>query len=219
MRRTVLSLLPVVLLAVAVTLPAAAGAPTPAEHYRWKDTAGVVHFSDTIPASALAGGYEVVDNKGQVVRRVARELTPAERQTAAAEAARAAAAKREAQQQHMEDAQMLAAYPTDTALEQSQQAQLKQIQADLATLKTNLDSQEDSLAELLSHAADLEHANKPVPPFVSKRIAVQRDTVNGERAALAQRHADLAKAQAKFAAQLQRYRSLRAKYQGGAVSQ
>jgi hypothetical protein len=96
---------------------------------------------------------------------------------------------------------------------------LKQIQADLATLKTNLDSQEDSLAELLSHAADLEHANKPVPPFVSKRIAAQRDTVNDERAALAQRHADLTKAQAKFAAQLQRYRSLRAKYQGSAVLQ
>ena len=219
MRRTVLSLLPCALLAVVVALPAAAGAPTPSEHYRWKDTAGVVHFSDTIPASALAGGYEVVDNKGQVVRRVARELTPAERQAAAAQAARAAAAKRAAQQQHMEDAQMLAAYPTDIALEQSQQAQLKQIQVDLATLKTNLDRQEDSLAELLSHAADLEHAKKPVPPFVAKRIATQRDTVNGERAALAQRHADLAKAQAKFAAQLLRYRSLRAKYQGGAVSQ
>lgn len=220
MRRIAPSLLSMALLAICVVLPAAGATNNAsATHYRWRDTAGVVHFSDTIPASALAGGYEVVDNKGMVVRRIARELTPAERQAAAAEAARAAAAKRAAQQQHMEDAQMLAAYPTDAALEQSQQAQLKQIQADLATLKTNLDSQEDSLAELLSHAADLEHANKPVPPFVSKRIATQRDTVNGERAALAQRHADLAKAQAKFAAQLQRYRSLRAKYQGGAVSQ
>ncbi|TAN05671.1 MAG: DUF4124 domain-containing protein [Rhodanobacteraceae bacterium] len=219
MRRTVFSLLPVALLAVVLAVPAAAGNPTPTEHYRWKDTAGVVHFSDTIPASALAGGYEVVDDKGRVVRTVARELTPAERRVAEAEAARAAAAKRAAQQQSMEDAQMLAAYPTDTALVQSQQAQLKQIEASLATLQANLASQEDSLTELLSHAADLEHAKKPLPPYVGKQIASQRDTVNNERAALAQRRADLARTKARFAAQLQRYRSLRAKYQGDAASQ
>ena len=39
---------------------------------------GVVHFSDTIPASALAGGYEIVNNQGRVVRRIGRELTPAQ---------------------------------------------------------------------------------------------------------------------------------------------
>lgn len=214
MRRIALTLLPVALLAVAVALPAAGDPPTPATHYRWTDPAGVVHFSDTIPASALAGGYDIVDNNGRVVQHVARELTPAERQAAADAAARAAAARRAAQQQSMEDTQMLAAYPTVGDLEQSQQAQLKQIEADIATLATNLHSQEDSLTELLSHAADLEHAHKPVPPFVNKRIATQRDTVNDERAALAQRRSDLVQTKAKFDAQLSRYQKLRAKYQG-----
>ncbi|MGH8184859.1 MAG: DUF4124 domain-containing protein [Rhodanobacteraceae bacterium] len=218
MRRIALALLPAFLLAVSVALPAAAGDTTPATHYRWKDAAGVVHFSDTIPSSALAGGYDIVDNNGRVVRHVGRELTPAERQAAAAATAREAAARRAAQQRNLEDAQMLSAYPTDKDLEQSQQAQLRQIQTDIATLQTNLRSQEDSLTELLAHAADLEHSGKPIPSYVPKRIAEQREAVNGERDALAQRRADLANAETRFAAQLQHYRALRSKYQGNAPS-
>lgn len=214
MRRIALTLLPAVLLAASVAMPAHAGnSATPTVHYRWTDPAGVVHFSDTIPASALAGGYDVVNDNGRVVRRIAPELSPAARKAAAAEAARIAAAKRATRQQSLEDAQMLAAYPTDKDLEQSQQAQLQQIQTDIATLQTNLRSQEDSLTDLLSHAADLQHSGQPVPTSVNRRIVEQRETVNGERNALAQRRADLAQAQVRFTTQLQRYRALRAKYQ------
>ena len=215
MRRTAVLLLPAVLLAASAVTPVRATDNSPVVHYRWKDTAGVVHFSDTIPASALAGGYDVVNNDGQVVRHVSRELTPAERQAAAAEAARAAAAKRAAQQQSLEDTQMLSAYPTAKDLQQSQQAQLQQIQTDIATLQTNLRSQESTLTDLLAHAADLEHSGKPIPAFVNTRISEQRESVSEERTALAKRRAELADAQTKFAAQLQRYRMLRARYQGG----
>lgn len=211
MRRSTPSLLFVALLGVALCASGLAEPPTPASHYRWKDASGVVHFSDTIPTSALGRGYDVVNNQGMVIRHVDREQTPAEREAAAAAATRAAAAKRAARQQSVQDAQLLSAYPTDKALEASQQAQLKQLQAEIATLQTNLRSQETSLTELLGHAADLEHAGKPIPPFINKRIADQRQTVNSERAALAGRNADLAKARAASAAQLERYRELRAK--------
>jgi hypothetical protein len=214
MRRTVQLLLPAFLLAACVATPVRAIDNTTAVHYRWKDAAGVVHFADTIPASALAGGYDVVDNNGRLVRHVARELTPAERKAATAEAARQAAAKRAAQQQSLEDTQMLSAYPTDKDLQQSQQAQLQQIQTDIATLQTNLRSQESTLTDLLAHAADLEHSGEPIPAEVSKRISEQRESVNQERGAVVQRRADLVNAQTKFAAQLQRYHALRAKYQG-----
>ena len=214
MRRTALLLLPALLLAASAAAPVRATDNSSVVHYRWKDAAGVVHFSDTIPASALAGGYDIVNNDGQVVRHVSRELTPAERQAAAAEAARVAAARRAAQQQSLEDTQMLSAYPTDKDLQQSQQAQLQQIQTDIATLETNLRSQESTLTDLLAHAADLEHSGKPIPAFVNTRISEQRESVSEERNALTKRRADLANAQMKFAAQLQRYRMLRAKYQG-----
>lgn len=204
----VLSLLAAALLMAGVSV---ADPPTPVTHYRWKDASGIVHFSDTIPPSALAGGYDIVNDQGMLVRHVARELTPAQRKAAAAAAAKAAAARRLARQQGVEDAQMLAAYPTDKALEASQQAQLAQLKNEIETLGTNLHSQEDSLTELLAQAADLEHAHQPIPRYLHKRIADQRQTVNDERAALAQRHENFANTETRFAAQLAHYRALRAK--------
>lgn len=216
MRRIVLCLLITALFGAAASVPAFADQDNAsATHYRWKDASGVVHFSDTIPSSALAGGYDIVDKNGLVVRHVERELTPAERRAAAIAASQAAAARRDARQRQLEDTQMLAAYPTDHDLEQSQQAQIEQIRNDIATLETNLHSQEDSLTELLAHAADLEHAGQPIPANVSKRIAEQRGSVNDERAVLAQRRVDLANSKAKFASQLARYRELRAKFSNG----
>lgn len=213
MRRLALILLCSALAGLGCPPVQAGNGVTPTTHYRWKDAAGVVHFGDTIPASALAGGYDIVNSQGMVVRHVSRELTPAERRAAAAAAARESAARRDAQQRKVADAQMLAAYPSERDLERSQQAQLRQIESDIATLETNLRSQEDSLAQLLAHAADIEQSGKPVPPYVHQRIADQRRTVNGERAALAQRRTDLVDARRQFAARLQHYRALRAEFQ------
>lgn len=214
MHRLALTLLTTALIGLGAIAPAfAADNSTSITHYRWKDASGVVHFGDTIPSSALSLGYDIINDQGRVVRHVARELSPTERRASAATAARDAAAKRDAQLRKVEDSQLLAAYPTERELDQSQQAQLKQIQTDIATLETNLHSQEDSLTELLAHAADIEHSGKPVPSYVNKRIADQRQTVNSERTALARRRADFAKSKMQFAAQLEHYRALRAKLQ------
>jgi len=214
MHRLTLIVLTAALVGAGLSVPAlAANNATPTTHYRWKDASGVVHFGDTIPAAALAGGYDIVNSQGIVVRHVSRELTPAERRAAAAIAARETAARREAQQRKVADAQMLAAYPTEQDLERSQQAQLHQIQTDIATLETNLRSQEDSLTELLAHAADIEQSGKPIPPYVHKRIADQRRTVNSERGTLEQRRTDLVTARHQFAARLQHYRTLRAAFE------
>ncbi|HET7930466.1 MAG TPA: DUF4124 domain-containing protein [Rhodanobacteraceae bacterium] len=213
---------PSVLLVLAAVLSMAGSVAvadtTPATHYRWTDSAGVVHFGDTIPSSALAGGYDIVDDKGLVVRHVGRELTPAERKAAALAAAKAAATRRDAQQQKLEDAQLLSAYPTAKSLADSQQGQLLQMQTQITTLEGNLRNQEASLTELLAHAADLEHNKQTIPPYVHTRIADQRQTVNSERAALAQQRVDLANAKVRFAAQLDHYRKLRARYGGGGDS-
>jgi chromosome segregation ATPase len=210
--RRISSCLLLAAVACGMCAPTFAAPPTPTTHYRWTDASGVVHFSDTIPSSALAGGYDIVNSQGMVVRHVERELTSAERRAAATRAAQDAAVRREAQQRRVADAQMLAAYPTDKDLQASQQAQLRQIQADISSLETNLRSQEDSLTELLAHAADLEHSKQPIPPYVSKRIAEQRQSVNDERAALVQKRADLARTEARFTAQLEHYRALRSKF-------
>ena len=202
--------LPIVIaMAALLAAPLWAHADTPVTHYRWKDTAGVVHFSDTIPASALAGGYDIVDNHGKVVRHVERELTPAERRAAATAAVHAAAEARAQKQRQMADVQMLAAYPTEKDLVAYQQAQLHQIQLDIDTLAANLKGQEDALADLLGRAANAQHGRGNVEAALDHRITEQREAVNEERAALVRRRADLAVAREQNTAQIKRYRALR----------
>ncbi|HET9836255.1 MAG TPA: DUF4124 domain-containing protein, partial [Rhodanobacteraceae bacterium] len=107
---------------------AAAGDNTPIFHYRWHDAQGGLHYSDSIPPSAVYLGYDIVNDNGMLVRHVDREKTPAERAAAEAEAARAAAAARAAEQQATADRQLLASYPSEAELREAHQAKLAQMQ-------------------------------------------------------------------------------------------
>src|SRR5579871_5023859 len=70
----------------------------PALHYRWVDGSGTPHYSDSLTDDALKYGYDTVNSEGLVVGHVARTLTPAERDAAAAQQA-----QRDAAQQAIED--------------------------------------------------------------------------------------------------------------------
>jgi hypothetical protein len=189
---------------------AAAGDNTPAFHYRWHDAQGGLHYSDSIPPGAVYLGYEILNVNGMVVRHVEREKTPAERAAAEAEAARAAAAARAAEQQATADRQLLASYPSEAELREAHQAKLAQMQQSIETTRSNLHSQEQNLADLLAHAADLERSGKPVPADLRERLTAQRKTVADERDEVAHLQGQRAAMARQLDAELQRYRLLSA---------
>lgn len=200
---------------IALLVCTAAGAAnvTSTTHYRWRDAQGVVHFGDTIPPEAVPLGYDIVNDQGLVVRHVDRQKTPAEQAAAAAEAARQAKTKRAAQQQALADTQLLAAYPNETELREAHEAKLAQMQQSITATQANLRSQEQSLADLLARAAELEHDNQPMPPYLRKEIASQRQTVADERNEVSRMQNDRAQTARQFDAELLHYRALRAKEQ------
>src|SRR5699024_4811965 len=105
---------------------------------------------------------------------------------------------------------LLMAYPTEEAFKQAQQARIDNMDDRIHTTQMNLDSQEQNLAQLLSHAADYTTLGKGVPHNLARRIAKQRQTVTAQRQKLKQqqnRKADLGK---QVAAELVRYRDLQA---------
>ncbi|MEO6967646.1 MAG: DUF4124 domain-containing protein [Rhodanobacteraceae bacterium] len=185
----------------------------PTTHYRWHDAAGGLHYSDAIPPDAVRYGYDVLNADGMLVRHVNRELTPQERAAAAAQAAQAAAAKRAADSQALADRQLIAAYPTEAELREAQQAKLAQMQQSMQTTRMNLRSQEQSLADLLAHAAELERSGKPVPNFMREWLTTQRASVTGERNEMAQMQRQIDATAQQFTDELQRYRAMRAKLQ------
>lgn len=185
--------------------------------YKWLDTHGQAHYSDSLTSEAIRNGYEVINNQGVVVRHVERELSPTERAARNAQQARAVVAASLAAQRKASDQQMLAAYPTTAEFQAAQQARIDTITDHINTIEINLRSQEQSLTELLSQAADAERANKPVPTFLTGRIATQRKIVDEQRTLLQHQQVQKSAAQTQAQTSLQRYQKLRAQQQAQSV--
>lgn len=179
--------------------------------YKWHDASGLLHYSDSLTVDALKYGYDVLNERGMTVRHVSRQLTPEQHQAARAEARRQAAAQRVSERKQQQDEQMLAAYPDEAAFKASQQAQIDNLKQHIRTVQLNLHSQEQSLADLLASAAELERADKDVPKTLVDRIATQKQAVAAQRAELDRQQAGEVAAEHDAAANLQRYRTLRAR--------
>ncbi|MET3654621.1 DUF4124 domain-containing protein [Dyella japonica] len=178
--------------------------------YRWKDATGLPHYSDSLTSDALKYGYDLVNDRGIVVQHVDRQLTPEERVAAQKAAEQQAVVDRAAEQRKRNDAQMLAAYPTETSFKTSQQENLDSLDQQIGTTRSNLRSQEKALTDLLTRAGDLERAKQPVPKSLNDSIAKQRDVVAHQRDALErQQNARDAQVQ-KNTQDLMHYRDLKA---------
>jgi hypothetical protein len=178
--------------------------------YRWKDASGLPHYSDSLTPEALKYGYDLVSDRGIVVKHVDRELTPDERAAAQKIADQQAAEERAAQQRARNDSQLLNAYPSEDAYKASQHQALDNIDQQINTTRANLRSQEKALTDLLSRAGDLERAKQPVPKFLNDNIAKQRDIVAHQRDLLERQQTEREATEQKNAKDLQHYRDLKA---------
>jgi len=177
--------------------------------YKWKDEQGNVHFDDVLPEEAMKQGYDVVNSDGLIIKHVDRAKTAEEMKAADAEAARKAAAKRIADEHAKADQQTLAAYPTEHDLVDAQKSQLAMLDQNIHATELSLQSQEKSLAELLSHAADLDRNGKPVPPALQKQIDALRKNIGQQKDYISAKEQEKIDAGKKFEVELERYRRLR----------
>ncbi len=186
-----------------------------AVQYRWHDAHGLLHYSDSLSADAMANGYDIVDSRGIVVRHVDRQLTPEERLAAQKQAAIDAAKKQAEDEQRRNDQQMLAAYPNETDLVGMQKDELSSIDQQISTTRKSLATQEQALADLLSRAGEMERSKQPVPKYMSDRIANQRNVVGSQRALLDHLQQSYVNTQLRQENQLNRYRELKKQIAAG----
>jgi len=206
MRRTVF-----VIASIALTAGLHAQAQSGSHYrYRWKDSTGLPHYSDSLSSDAIKYGYDVVSDRGLVVQHVDRQLTPEERAAADKAAEAKAASDRVTQQRARDDAQMLNAYPDEAAYKKSQQENLDNLDQQIGTTRTNLRSQEKALTDLLTRAGDLERAKQTVPKSLNDDIAKQRDVVARQRDALERQQTAREALVKRNAQDLDRYRVLKA---------
>jgi hypothetical protein len=210
--RSIVHLLAFVALGVGIASPVAA---ENGEHnrYKWKDAQGNLHFDDALPIEALQLGYDIVNAQGIVVKHVDRPRTAAETKAVDDAASHQIEQKRAAEEQAKSDQQIIAAYPNESELMSGQQAQLDMIDQNIHATEISLQSQEKSLTEMLSHAADLDRNGKPVPASLQQQIDSLRRNVEKQKSYITTKQQEKTDAAKKFGVELEHYRELRAKAQ------
>jgi len=199
-------------LALAAALPAHAqvhAQDSGGIRYKWHDGKGLSHYSDSLTAEAMKYGYDLVNDRGMVIRHVERQLSPEERAAATRAAAVQAAQQRAEAERARADTQLLNVYGDEAALKQAQQQEVDTIDQQMSTTRLNLRSQEKALTDLLGRAAELERAKQPVPKSLADGITRQRNVVAGQRSTLLRQQGERETAQQQAAQQLEHYRALK----------
>lgn len=210
--RTLGNVLAILALGLALAAPAVAAKPDH-NRYKWKDAQGNLHYDDALPTEALQFGYEVVNPRGLVIKHVDRAKTMEELHADAAASAKAAEQKHADDAQAQNDQQLLAAYPSEQALVSSQQAQLDMIDQNVHATQLSLENQEQSLTQMLSHAADLDRTGKPIPATLKAQIEALRRNVEQQKTYIANKETEKAGLAQKFADAIAHYRSVQTKAQ------
>lgn len=198
---------------LSVTLAALVAAPAQAQtqsRYKWRDSAGQMHYSDTLTREAISVGYEIVNNQGVTTKRVARPLTADERVLASKAAVQAKADREAAELQARNDRQLLATYPTEIELVTAQRLQLDQLEQIVRSAHFGLQTQEATLADLLGRADELQHRGSPVPKKLNDQITELRGQLEQQRAYQTVKQRERDNAASAQAAQLAHYRKLQA---------
>ncbi|MEO7936430.1 MAG: DUF4124 domain-containing protein [Dokdonella sp.] len=180
--------------------------------YKWRDTEGNLHYSDSLPADANSLGYDVVNAQGILIKRVAPAMSADQLVAAKAEAATARSAEAEAERQSREDQQLLAANPTEADLLSAQSQQIEMIELNVKGLQTALQSLERTLTDLLGRAAEQEREGKPVSAKLASQIADIRSKIDAQHKQLSRQETDKQKTTQGFSAELEHYRALRERY-------
>jgi hypothetical protein len=177
--------------------------------YRWVDKDGVVRYSDQVPPEAVNEERQTLDRRGMTVDRVDRAMTPEERAAHELELAEQARIARDEEEQRKLDAILLGTYQSEADLERTYKERFAMAEQSVEAIQIGIGSQEKSLADLLSHAADLERNGKPIGDKLKQSIDTARKQVTQQRVQLARRQAEQAALQREYFLTLERYRGLK----------
>lgn len=179
--------------------------------YKWRDGAGNLQFSDSLPAEAAKYGYEIVSPQGLVVKRVERAKTAAELAAAKAAATNAQIEIDKIAASARADEQLISGYPEERELTRAQQQKLEMLDQQVVAAQISLRSQEQVLADLLGRAAEEERNKKTLPEFQMRQLAKIRKQVDDQRLTVERRQREREDAVGIFDVELARYRQLKAK--------
>jgi len=137
------------------------------QFYRWVDAQGNTYIQSYIPPEFVAGGYEVIDDNGVVLKKVLPQISEAERK-----ANETAAMNLE--MQRARDQELLKAYRSPTDVDRTMKTWLSRMDMEVRVKQNRIRIKENEFDTLQARAANLEKTGQEVDPeLLAKMKAIE----------------------------------------------
>ena len=180
----------------------------------WTNKEGVRECGNVVPPEYAQGAHEEKSASGIVLRKHAPSKTPEEiaiereRREAAEQAE--AAAREAARKQAAADRVLLQTFSSEDDLELARDGQLTNLESVIKVTESHVKKLDKSLDQMIGEAADLEKRGRKVPAKLAANIADVREQIVEQQRFIADKRAEQDKIRGKFAADIARFRELRA---------
>ncbi len=135
--------------------------------YRWVDSNGRVHYSDTLPPTYQKSGAAEMNKQGLVIKRTQSE---AERRAEAERQEEEKRVEQERQQQAQLDRALTQTYTSEAEIDLARDRALEHHKLAIKGTEIRAKMVADNLAELKERASRMVRAGRPVPPNLQEQL-------------------------------------------------
>lgn len=199
---------PRLLLLLSLLAPLSQGAPKGGELYRYHDDQGQMVVGSHVPPEHVAKGYEVLNERGIVIRVVPRALSEEERADAGLRRALEERAVREEERLRAWDESLLLRYSTTEDIEAARERALSDLRVRLNILRSNRATLKFQVENYQAEVADMERSGEHPDEARLRNIAnLQLELAQTERQ-IEERQQEISQVEASFARDIERFAQL-----------
>ncbi len=176
--------------------------------YRYYNEEGNMVVDFKVPAEYIAGGYEVVNEKGVVIKVVPRELTDDEKEVRDAQQQLEARARAEEQRLREWDESLLLRYSTVADIEAARDRALQDLRIRVSILKSTRRSLKVQVENYQKQAADMERRGQEVDAARLSSIEGLRDEIAATERAIIDREREIEDVAGAYQRDIERFEML-----------
>ncbi|MEQ1556684.1 MAG: DUF4124 domain-containing protein [Gallionella sp.] len=184
--------------------------PAQAQMYKWQDDKGVTHYGETIPAEYANKDRSELSKTGRVMKKT-EVLTPEERQAKAAQDVKVRASLEAEKVSKQRDKSLLNTYSNEKEIELSRQRNTQQVDIRIESTNRLLVEANKTLADLQKSVDAKTRAKQSIDAYTKEDLLDAQTAVTKLTAKLDGFKQDKVRLEAKFAADLARYKELAGK--------
>jgi hypothetical protein len=177
--------------------------------YRYRNAQGNVVVGYQVPAEAIGGGYEVLNNEGMVIKVVPRALTPEERVLEDAENKREEEARAEQERLRLWDESLMLRYSTVDDIEDARRRALGELQIRMSILKGNRRALKQKVENYQTQAANMERSGMAVDVERLRAIEILQSEIESTERDIIDREQEIDELETAYDADIERFEMLR----------